>query len=136
MSFSPYNVPQHTQVNVLWSKLHRVTVTATELGYEGSLTVDRDLMDAAQLQPYQAISVYNINNGQRFDTYVIEGERGTGTIQVNGAAARMAERGDLIIVAAFASIPQEALAGWQPTVVLVDNKNTPLSTEARVLAGV
>lgn len=108
---------------VLKAKIHRATVTRADLHYEGSLTVDRDLMDAAGLVPFEQIKVYNINNGERFETYVIEGERGSGVIGLNGAAARKGLTGDLIIIATYVLIEESRLEGYRPTILLLDGKN-------------
>ena len=108
---------------VLKAKIHRATVTESNLNYEGSLTVDRDLMDAAGLVPFEQIKVYNINNGERFETYVIEGERGSGVIGLNGAAARKGLAGDLIIIATYVLLEESRLDGHRPTILLLDGKN-------------
>ncbi|HHK60384.1 MAG TPA: aspartate 1-decarboxylase [Desulfobacterales bacterium] len=108
---------------MLKSKLHRATVTHAELHYEGSLTVDRDLMDAVDLVAGERVQVYNINNGERFDTYVIEGERGSGVIGLNGAAARKGVVGDRIIVVSYAIYGEEELASYRPLAVLLDERN-------------
>ena len=110
---------------MLKSKLHRATVTDANLNYEGSLTVDRDLMDAVGLAPYEKIKIYNINNGERFDTYVIEGERGTGTIALNGAAARKGLAGDLVIIVSYALYTPEELLDYSPKIVVLDPNNRP-----------
>jgi aspartate 1-decarboxylase len=114
---------------MLRAKIHRATVTETNVTYEGSLTLDRDLMDAADLRPLERIDVYDVDNGARFSTYVIEGARGSGTVCVNGAAARLAVEGDKIIIAAYASYEESELKAHQPLVVLVDEKNR-VKTEA------
>jgi len=108
---------------MLKSKIHRATVTAADLNYEGSLTVDRDLMDAAGLVAFEKVKVYNINNGERFDTYVIEGERGSRVIGLNGAAARKGLVGDLIIIASYCLVDESELAGFSPKVVLLGSGN-------------
>lgn len=110
---------------MLYSKIHRATVTAADLDYNGSLTIDEDLMDAANLVPFQKIEVYNITNGSRLETYAITGKRGSGTIQANGAAAHHTTVGDLIIIAAYGELPADELADWQPAIVLVDHQNRP-----------
>ncbi|NOZ63005.1 MAG: aspartate 1-decarboxylase [Calditrichaeota bacterium] len=110
-------------VELLKSKIHRATVTAADLNYEGSITVDRDLMDAANLVPYEKVHVFNINNGARAITYVIEGKRGSGEICSNGALARLVEKGDLIIIAAFAQMETAKALSFKPSVVHVDDKN-------------
>lgn len=108
---------------MLKSKIHRATVTDANLHYEGSITIDRDLMDAADLLPYELVHVVNINNGNRFETYVIEGERGSGDICLNGAAARLVHTDDLVIIISYVTLPEEECKGWTPTKVFVDNKN-------------
>jgi aspartate 1-decarboxylase len=108
---------------MLKAKIHRATVTESDLNYEGSLTVDRNLMDAAGIVPFEKIKVYNIHNGERFDTYVIEGERGTGVIGLNGAAARKGLVGDLIIIATYTAVAEDELAGYEPTILLLDENN-------------
>ncbi|VAW33954.1 Aspartate 1-decarboxylase [hydrothermal vent metagenome] len=108
---------------VLKSKIHRATVTRSDLNYEGSLTIDRDLMEAAGLVPFEQVRVYNINNGERFETYVIEGEAGSGVIGLNGAAARKGLVGDLFIIASYAMIDDDELAAYRPRMLLLDEKN-------------
>ena len=108
---------------MLKSKIHRATVTHAELHYEGSLTIDRDLMDAVDLAAGERVQVYNINNGERFDTYVIEGERGSGVIGLNGAAARKGMVGDLIIIVSYAIYDERELADYRPRAVLLDERN-------------
>ncbi|HKT07616.1 MAG TPA: aspartate 1-decarboxylase [Gemmatimonadaceae bacterium] len=105
------------------SKIHRGTITGADLQYEGSLTLDRDLMDAADLEPYEQVQVVNVNTGSRLETYVIEGERGSGTIQLNGAAARMGAVGDPVIVMSYADYDESELATFAPRVVFVDERN-------------
>jgi aspartate 1-decarboxylase len=106
------------------AKIHRATVTDADLHYEGSLTIDRDLLDAADLRPYEKVAVVNVNNGARFETYAIEGGRGTGEIKLNGAAARMAQVGDLVIIMAFGVFDESELsADFEPRKVFVDAKN-------------
>ncbi|HYA43510.1 MAG TPA: aspartate 1-decarboxylase [Syntrophobacteraceae bacterium] len=108
---------------LLKSKVHRARITDANLNYEGSLTIDADLMEAADILPYEQVKVYNINNGARFDTYAIAGPAGKGQICLNGAAARMGAPGDLIIIAAYANYDQAEAAGHKPVVVLVDSQN-------------
>jgi len=111
------------QRTMLKSKLHRVTVTQAELHYEGSCAIDEDLLDAADIREYQQIEVWNVNNGERFTTYAIRAERGSGTISVNGAAARKAAPGDLLIIATFAIYTQVELVRFEPDLVYVDARN-------------
>lgn len=112
-------------IPILYSKIHRATVTAADLHYEGSITIDRVLMDLAGLLPHQQVQIYNITNGHRFETYVMEGVAGSGCIQINGAAAHRAGIGDMIIIAAYAAMPHADAAAWHPRVVLVDSANRP-----------
>lgn len=108
---------------LLKSKIHRVAVTDCELHYEGSCAIDEDLLDAAGLVENEQVHIWNINNGERFVTYAIRGARDTGIISVNGSAARRAAVGDLIIIAAFAQVPEPQVAAFVPQLVFVDNNN-------------
>lgn len=108
---------------MLKSKLHRVTVTQAELHYEGSCAIDEDLLDAADIREYQQIEIWNVDNGERFTTYAIKAERGSGTISVNGAAARKASPGDLLIIATFAMINEVELTKFEPDLIYVDARN-------------
>lgn len=110
-------------IKVLRSKIHRATVTENNLNYAGSITIDRDLMDAAGLYEFETVLVANVNNGTRHETYVIEGERGSGVICLNGAAARLCMVGDIVLVLSFAYMTAEELADHQPVVVLADEHN-------------
>lgn len=121
-------------IRVLHSKIHRATVTDADLHYEGSLTMDRRLMDLADLLPYQEIHVYNITTGARFQTYVIEGPVDSGVIQINGAAAHLAGTGDMVIIAAYADMDREQAKAWRPRLVYVDEKNRPQRTSLRSVA--
>ena len=105
------------------SKIHRATITGAELGYEGSLTLDRALMDAADMLPYERVQVVNINNGARLETYLIAGARGSGVLQLNGAAARLGAPGDTIIVISYAEYEEAELAEFAPRLVFVDEQN-------------
>ncbi|MCD6505394.1 aspartate 1-decarboxylase [Candidatus Poribacteria bacterium] len=105
------------------SKIHRATVTEVDLNYEGSLTIDEELMEAADIAPYEKVQVYNINNGARFETYAIPGERRSGVICVNGAAARLAQPGDLIIIVTYALYDESELEKFSLKVVFVDSRN-------------
>ena len=107
---------------MLKSKLHRATVTATEIDYEGSIAIDQDLLDRVDIQPYEQVHIYNISSGSRFITYVITAERGSGTFSINGAAARLAQINDRIIVAAYGSIDTDK-ESQQPKVLLLDATN-------------
>jgi len=108
---------------MLKSKLHRAKVTDANLHYEGSITIDEELMEAANILPYEEVAIYNVNNGERFTTYAIKGKKGTGTICLNGAAARKAAVGDLIIIATYAIAGEEELQNWKPRCVLLDGEN-------------
>ena len=112
------------QRNMLKSKIHRATVTHCELHYEGSCAIDEDLLEASNIVENERIDIWNVNNGERFSTYAIKGERGSGMISLNGSAARSAQLGDLVIIAAFAMVDEEELkAGWKPDLVFVDEHN-------------
>lgn len=110
-------------LTVLKSKLHRVKVTQAELNYVGSITIDEDLMDAAGLLENEQVHIVNNNNGERLVTYVIKGERGSGIICLNGAAARRAQVGDIIIIIAYAMMTTEEANVYKPTVIFPDNNN-------------
>ncbi len=108
---------------MLKSKLHRVRVTQSELHYEGSCAIDEDLLDAADIKEYQQIDIYNVTNGERFTTYAIRGQRGSGMISVNGAAAHKADPGDILIIATYAMYAELELQKFQPQLVYVDEQN-------------
>jgi aspartate 1-decarboxylase len=110
---------------MLKSKIHRATVTEADLNYVGSITIDADLLEAADIRPNEQVHVVNIANGARFETYTIEGPRGSGVICINGAAARLAQPGDLVIVLSYAEYAEEDLDDHQPIVVQVDAGNRP-----------
>jgi L-aspartate-alpha-decarboxylase len=117
------------KIEVLKSKIHRVTVTDANLNYIGSITIDKDLMDAANLIEYEKVWVLNNNNGERFETYVIEGVRGSGIICLNGAAARLVLPGDIILILSYAQMDFEEAKTFKPTIVFIDtetNKILPL----------
>lgn len=106
------------------SKIHRATVTGADVNYEGSITIDEALMDEADILAYEAIDVLDVNNGARLTTYVIPGERGSGTICINGAAAHLVKQGDLVILVTYTQVDDEAAArNWHPQVVFVDEHN-------------
>lgn len=111
------------QRHLMKSKIHRATITSADLHYEGSLTVDEDLLDAADLRTHEEVQVVNVNNGARFSTYVIPGPRGSGVLQLNGAAARLGMAGDLVIVISYGTFDEAEAARHHPTVVFVDDKN-------------
>jgi len=108
---------------MLKAKLHRATVTRSELGYEGSCAIDGNFLELSGIREYEQIQIYNINNGARFTTYAIRAEAGSGIFSVNGAAARLACPGDLIIVCAYAQYDQKELADYKPTLVYFNEKN-------------
>lgn len=110
-------------LELLKSKIHRATVTDANLNYEGSITIARDLMDAAGILPYEKVGVLDVNNGSRLETYVIEGPAQSGVICVNGAAAHLVKPDDLVIIVAYASMTPEEAANWKPTVIRVNGKN-------------
>ncbi|KAB7628345.1 aspartate 1-decarboxylase [Alkalilimnicola sp. S0819] len=110
-------------LNMLKCKLHQARVTQTELDYEGSCAIDAELLDAAGIHEYEQIQIYNIANGERFTTYAIRGEAGSGMISMNGAAAHKANEGDRVIICAYAQVDQEELASYQPTLVYCDEHN-------------
>lgn len=105
------------------SKIHRATVTEANLHYEGSITIDQDLMDAAHMLEYEKVQVVNINNGARLETYVIKGERGSGVICMNGPAARLAQEGDLVIIITYAHLTPEEAAQHKPTLIFPNQHN-------------
>lgn len=113
-------------IEVLKSKIHRVKVTQAELHYVGSITIDEDLMDAAHLIENEKVTIVNINNGERFETYVIKGERNTGTICLNGPAARRVQLGDIVIVISYAGMSVEEAKQWKPYLIF-PNENNKLS---------
>lgn len=114
------------QIQLLKSKIHRVTVTEANLDYIGSITIDRDLMDAAGIFPGERVFIVDNNNGERFDTYAIEGPRGSGMICLNGAAARKVHTGDIVIIMAYALMTPEEAASWKPKVVFPDTATNKL----------
>jgi aspartate 1-decarboxylase len=114
---------------LLKSKIHRATVTDSNLQYEGSLTVDEDLLRFADIVPYEQIKIYNVSNGERFDTYAIAGPPGTGVVCLNGAAARKGAKGDLIIIASYAHYDELEVSTHEPKLVLLDSNNKTLKEE-------
>jgi len=120
------------------AKVHRIRVTECDVEYEGSLTLDTALMDAADMVPYERIEVYDIDNGNRFSTYLIEGQRGSGECCVNGAAARLVQKGDRLILATYTSVEatSEQLRGYEPRVVVVDAENRIKTVKGSEQAGV
>ncbi|MGY4383509.1 aspartate 1-decarboxylase [Pedobacter sp. UYP24] len=110
-------------IEILKSKIHRVKVTQAELNYVGSITIDEDLMDAANIIANEKVQIVNNNNGERLETYVIKGERGSGTICLNGAAARRVQVGDILIIISYGSLPQEKARNYHPILVFPDENN-------------
>ncbi|RUM88997.1 MAG: aspartate 1-decarboxylase [Thermovibrio sp.] len=108
------------------SKIHRATVTGADLNYEGSITIDSELLRVADILPYEKVDIYNISNGERFSTYVIPGEPGSGEVCLNGAAARKVQKGDLVIIVSYCELSEDEIENFSPTVVLVDEKNRPV----------
>jgi aspartate 1-decarboxylase len=111
------------RLSALKSKIHRATVTEADLNYEGSITIDADLMDAADILSHEQVQVLNLNNGERFDTYAIRGARGSGIVCLNGPAARLAHVGDRVIVLTYCVLERDELLRHLPTVVQVDDRN-------------
>jgi len=110
---------------MLKSKIHRATVTEANLDYEGSVTIDADLMEAADMLPYEKVDVLDITNGARLQTYAIEGEAGSGVICINGAAAHLIKPHDLCIILSYVEVDEEECRGWKGATILVDEKNVP-----------
>lgn len=117
---------------MLKSKIHRATVTGADLHYEGSITIDLDLMEAADIIPYEAVCIWDVTNGSRFETYAIEGERGSGVICINGAAARLVAPQDLVIIASFVNMSNAEALAHEPKLVFVDDKNRMLESRKEV----
>jgi aspartate 1-decarboxylase len=113
-------------ISVCKSKIHRATITGADLNYVGSLTIDENLMKLADLIEYEKIAVANVNNGERFETYVIKGKAGSGAIVLNGAAARKGQKGDLLIIIAYGLIEKDRAASFKPAIVIVDENNRPV----------
>jgi len=121
------------QLTLLKGKIHRATVTQCDLNYEGSISVDAALMERSGILPNEQVDVLNINNGERFTTYAIPAPAGSGIIGVNGAAARLAQKGDLVIIVAYARMEEAEAKIFTPRVLLVDGKNRPQAPSLRVL---
>jgi len=115
---------------MLRGKIHRATVTGADLHYEGSATIDSELLAAADILPYEQVDIWNVTNGERFSTYVIEGKPGSGVLCINGAAAHKARKGDLVIIAAFTQLDEEQARHWEPKCVFVDERNRPVLLRA------
>jgi len=114
---------------MLKSKIHRARVTWLNIDYEGSITIDKKLMEEAEILPYEQVQVLNINNGARFTTYAIEGERGSGEIGINGAAARLATKGDIVIILSYCHVDDDEAYNLVPKLVYVDAQNTITETK-------
>ncbi len=110
-------------ITMLKAKIHRATITQCDLNYDGSITIDEDLLEASGILPYERVDVLNINNGARFTTYTITGERGSGIIGINGAAARLAQKDDLVIICAYESMSRKEAEQYNSVVLLMDENN-------------
>ena len=119
---------------MLKSKIHRATVTDANLDYEGSVAIDEALMEAAGIYEFEQVHIYDINNGNRLTTYAIKGERGTGVISINGAAAHLARKGDLVIIASYSVLEEAEAAKHAPVLVYVDEKNSIRKVSANLSA--
>jgi aspartate 1-decarboxylase len=115
---------------MLRGKIHRATVTGADLHYEGSVTIDVDLLEGADILPHEQVDIWNVTNGERFTTYALPGQRGSGVVCINGAAAHKASRGDLVIIAAFAQVAETEARTWTPHCVFVDGRNRPVESRA------
>lgn len=120
------------QLTLLKAKIHRATVTHAELHYEGSCAIDGDLLDRSGIREYEQIHIYNVNNGQRFVTYAIRADEGSGIISINGAAAHRASPGDLVIICAYGALDAAEAAKHKPTLVYVDGRNRITHTNDRI----
>jgi len=120
-------------LTLLKGKIHRATVTQCDLNYEGSISVDSALLERSGILPHEQVDVLNINNGERFTTYAIPAAAGTGVIGINGAAARLAQKGDLVIIVAYARMEEAEAKTFQPRVLLVDSNNKPQGPALRIL---
>ena len=123
------------RLNVFKSKIHRATVTHADVAYEGSVSIDADLMDEAGILPYEAVHIWNVTNGSRLVTYALSGARGSGTVCVNGAAAHLNQPGDLVILATFAEMTREEARRHRPIVVRVDSENRQTEDFSEELPG-
>ncbi|MBI5193810.1 MAG: aspartate 1-decarboxylase [Nitrospirae bacterium] len=117
---------------MLRAKIHRATVTDANLSYEGSITIDEDLIEAAGILPYEQVMVSNLNNGERFETYVILGQRGSGQVCLNGPTARKALSGDKIVIFCYESYSEEELKTYKPKIIIVNEKNEIVSTDTKL----
>ncbi len=117
---------------LLKSKIHRVTVTDADLHYEGSVSIDENLLDAANILPHEHVHIWDVTNGNRFETYTLPAPRGSATVCINGAAAHLAKKGDIIIITSFAALDEEKVAQHRPIVVLVDEHNQIVSDKSKI----
>jgi len=117
------------------SKIHRATVTHADLHYEGSVTIDRDLLQAADILPYEKVAIWNVTQGTRLETYALEGDAGSGVICINGAAAHLNSPGDIVIIATFSEMDEATARTYKPTVVFVDAKNRITNANATEIPG-
>ncbi|MGZ3417214.1 MAG: aspartate 1-decarboxylase [Polyangiales bacterium] len=124
-----------TRLHLFKSKIHRATVTHADLDYEGSVTISSELMEAAGIHEHEQVHIWNVTRGTRLVTYALRGDPNSGIICINGAAAHLAEPGDKVIIATFAEVDAAEAKTWQPTVVMVDEKNQIRDAEYRELAG-
>jgi aspartate 1-decarboxylase len=122
------------EISIFKSKIHRATVTHADLDYEGSVTIDADLMDQANILPYESVHVWNVTRGSRLVTYALSGPRGSGAVCINGAAAHINKPGDIVILATFANMSRAEALKHQPVVVRVDDKNRPVGSVAPEVA--
>jgi aspartate 1-decarboxylase len=120
------------QTTMLKAKLHRVTVIRSELGYEGSCAIDGNFLDLAGIREYEQIQIYNINNGERFTTYAIRAENGSGIVSVNGAAARLACPGDLVIICSYVILDEKELTTYKPILIYFNNKNEIIRSSSSI----
>ncbi len=120
------------QITMLKAKLHRVRATHAELHYEGSCAIDESLLEAADMREYQQIDIYNVSNGERFTTYAIRAQRGSGVISVNGAAAHKANPGDLLIIASYALYDEQELKAFEPRLIYVNERNEIVDSRSKI----
>jgi aspartate 1-decarboxylase len=135
MAVSPNGAPPPARRSMLKSKLHRATVTHADIDYEGSVTVDRQLLEAADILPYEEVHVWNVTRGTRLKTYAMEGEPGSGVVCVNGAAAHLARPGDKVIIATFTQLDDDDARQHRPRIVLLGEGNRIVDPEATEVAG-
>lgn len=119
---------------LLRSKIHRVRVTEADLDYEGSVSIDQDLLELAKITPFEKVEIYDITNGNRLETYAIVGERGTGQICINGAAARLVRKNDLVIICCYGLFAEDEIAQHQARIIHVDESNRPVATDLKSVA--